>query len=107
MIDVVSTNKTDFYREKQHFDYMTKVILPAYSKTGITKDFSIWSSASSSGEEIYTAAIIMEEYNTTIAQKINYNILGTDVSVEKVSQAINAVYHKETMAVVPRSIQEY
>ncbi|MDH5397744.1 MAG: chemotaxis protein CheR, partial [Cyclobacteriaceae bacterium] len=53
MIDVVSTNKTDFFREPSHFDYMTTEILPKMKEKGVNK-INIWSSACSSGEEPYT-----------------------------------------------------
>ncbi|HEY9048046.1 MAG TPA: CheR family methyltransferase, partial [Ohtaekwangia sp.] len=57
MIDVVTTNKTDFFREPHHFDYLTSTILPAYHKQHHgRKPFRIWSAACSTGEEPYTIA---------------------------------------------------
>ncbi|MCA9468905.1 MAG: hypothetical protein KC643_26160, partial [Nitrospira sp.] len=54
LLDLISTNKTDFFREPVHFDFLRDVILPQVASTRTLK---IWSSASSSGEEPYTIAM--------------------------------------------------
>ena len=53
LLDLVSTNKTDFFREPKHFDFLREQILPTLQST---RRVRIWSSASSSGEEPYTIA---------------------------------------------------
>jgi len=60
MIDLVSTNKTDFYREAMHFDFMREVVLPEFLAKETKEPLKVWSAASSSGEEAYTIA--MEKY---------------------------------------------
>jgi chemotaxis protein methyltransferase CheR len=87
MIDVVSTNKTDFFREPRHFDFMTRSILPLFEG----RDLKVWSSASSSGEEVYSIAITIEEYIRQNKQ-INYSIFGTDISTRILQKALNAIY---------------
>ena len=60
LIDSISTNKTDFFREKKHFDLLNTSLLPSLisskTKAGIKK-LRIWCAASSSGEEPYTLAM--------------------------------------------------
>ena len=53
LIDVLTTNKTDFFREIKHFDYLTKTLLPALTKNGVgrKRPLRIWSAGCSSGEE--------------------------------------------------------
>jgi chemotaxis protein methyltransferase CheR len=99
MIDAISTNKTDFFRESSHFDFMMNHLLPEFSKSG--NRMNIWSAASSSGEEIYSLAIVMEEFNSSQRNKINYNILGTDISIDILKKAVNAVYAHERIKDLP------
>jgi chemotaxis protein methyltransferase CheR len=61
MMDVVSTNKTDFFREPTHFEFMEEVILPEIYANK-QSEIKIWSAGSSSGEEAYTITMVMEEY---------------------------------------------
>lgn len=107
MIDAISTNKTDFYRESAHFDFLTNTVLPEYRELNQKRNLSIWSAAASTGEEIYTLAMVLEEYN--LRQKndkqLDYKILGTDISVEALKQAINAVYKFDRIKDVPYDIR--
>src|SRR5690606_30169234 len=81
MIDLITTNKTDFFREPAHFDFLTQEILPELLKQKNSDDpIRIWSSASSSGEEVYSTLITLEEYFLKIFKKHPYKILGTDLS---------------------------
>jgi len=70
MIDLVSTNKTDFYRESAHFDFMTDIILPEYFENNSEKPFKVWSSASSSLERVDVIPL---------AQKKKYLLRGKDL----------------------------
>ena len=105
MIDVVSTNKTDFYREQTHFDFMNEVVLPEYQQSGNRETFQVWSSACSSGEEVYTIAITMSEF---LEEKkgFDYSILGTDISSRVIQKAMNGVYPEERIANIPLSLKK-
>ena len=53
MIDVVTTHKTDFFREAEHFDLLTRKILPAWMDqhgTGWGKPLRVWSAGCSTGD---------------------------------------------------------
>ena len=86
MIDLVSTNKTDFYREAAHFDFMKEVVLPNFIVGDSPQPFKIWSSASSSGEEAYTIAMVISEFIEN-NRKIDFEILGTDISARILEKA--------------------
>lgn len=93
MIDVVTTNKTDFFRESRHFDYLEETLLPTEFARGWGRDgvFKIWSAASSTGEEAYTLAIVLSEF----ARKnggFDFRILGTDISTAVLDAARKGVY---------------
>lgn len=102
MIDVVSTNKTDFFREPGHFEYMNEVLLPSFASQN-NNEIKIWSSACSSGEEPYTIAMVMSEYNLQHSP-INFRILGTDISSAVLHKAENAIYAEDRIKEIPHSI---
>ena len=101
MIDVVSTNKTDFFREPAHFDFMTGELLP---KIGINytsvNPLKVWSAACSSGEEPYTLAIILSEYKEK-NPAFNFKITGTDISTIVLNKAVKAIYPEDRTSVIP------
>lgn len=102
MIDLITTNKTDFFREPAHFDFLTQEILPEILKQKTSDDpIRIWSSASSSGEEVYSTLITLEEYFLKIFKKHPYKILGTDLSEQVLKKAVTAVYDEDRIATLP------
>lgn len=100
MIDVVSTNKTDFFREPSHFDFLKSVLLPEYVRKNSGNQLKIWSSACSSGEEAYTIAMVVSEFSET-NKKIDYSILGTDISTKVLEKAAKAIYQEDKIAPIP------
>lgn len=100
MIDLVSTNKTDFYREAGHFDFMREVVLPEYIAKETNAPFKVWSSASSSGEEAYTIAMVISEFMEE-HRKFDFEILGTDISSRILEKARTAIYPMDRVDVVP------
>ncbi|MDE3128623.1 MAG: chemotaxis protein, partial [Gemmatimonadota bacterium] len=75
MVDLITTNKTSFFREPEHFDVLQRDILPPMAAAGRVP--RIWSAGCSSGEEAYTAAIVARETLPTVA--LPARILATDV----------------------------
>lgn len=108
MIDSVTTNKTDFFREPAHFDYLVDHALPELHKTtgaGIREPLKIWSAGCSSGEEPYTLAMVLSEYAKTV-QGFDYTILGTDLSVQVLEKAVKAIYKESLVEPVPASYKK-
>lgn len=104
MIDLVTTNKTDFFRESSHFDYLKDVVLPELCTTQQKRSLRIWSAACSSGEEPYSIAIILKEYFAGRAET-DFGILGTDVSTRILQKAALAVYDADRISGIPDSIK--
>lgn len=86
LIDAVTTNKTEFFREPAHFDFLVSKGLPALAAKG-KRDLKIWSSACSTGAEPYTIAMVMEEFRAK-QRGADYSILCTDICTEVLDQAI-------------------
>ena len=88
MIDVMTTNKTSFFREDDHFNYFSNTILPKLNKTRMR----FWSAACSSGEEPFSLAIVLEEKLPELESK-DVRILATDISANILEKARRAVYN--------------
>ena len=86
LIDAVTTNKTEFFREPAHFDFLVNEGLPALATRG-KREIKIWSSACSTGAEPYTIAMILDEFCET-QRGLDYSILCTDICTEVLDQAI-------------------
>jgi chemotaxis protein methyltransferase CheR len=102
MIDVVSTNKTDFYREAIHFDFLKQTALPEMVIDQGMNHIKVWSSACSSGEEPYTLTFVLSEFREQ-QPNFDYSILGTDISTRILDKARTAIYPMERVDVVPLS----
>ena len=103
MLDVVSTNKTDFFREPVHFEFLKSTVLPLHEQENAGRPIKIWSAACSSGEEPYTIAMTVAEYQRMGVQR-DYTILGTDLSTKVLKMAENAVYRMERVEGIPLEI---
>lgn len=86
LIDAVTTNKTEFFREPAHFDFMVAKVLPTLVAKG-KREIKIWSAACSTGAEPYTIAMILDEFRAS-QHGVDYSILCTDICTEVLKQAI-------------------
>lgn len=104
VIDALTTNKTDFFREPEHFERLAGEVLPqalAHSRQlGTEVPYRIWSAGCSTGEEPYTIAMTMLEFGRD-REPIEFEIIATDISIEVLRTAHRGVYTKERSADVP------
>jgi len=100
MLDLISTNKTDFFREPKHFDFLRERILPEQAKS---QGIRIWSSACSTGEEPYTIAMTLYEGVSNPTQW-NFKILASDLSTRVLAKAAAGVYDEERFRDVPSEV---
>ncbi|RED26072.1 chemotaxis protein methyltransferase CheR [Rhodopseudomonas thermotolerans] len=102
LIDVVTTNKTDFFREPQHFEFLKTVAVPELLKLPSRKsnDLKIWSAACSTGMEAYTTAMVLDDMVRS-GSRFQFRILGTDISTAVLRLAKAAIYNREVVAPVP------
>ncbi|MDK4732574.1 CheR family methyltransferase [Rhizobium sp. CNPSo 3490] len=103
LIDVVTTNKTDFFREAKHFEYMQTVALPAIANSGV-RTIRTWSSACSTGAEPYTMAMVLAEFAEG-RRDVSYSVLATDLSTDVLQTARHGIYPEDLIAPVPRDLQ--
>lgn len=101
MVNILTTNHTYFMRESEHFDFMKNVALPwAKSKTMGTKDLRVWCGASSTGEEPYTLAMIIQDF-FGMDHSWDARLLATDISLKVLDYASKGVYLKDDIEPLP------
>jgi chemotaxis protein methyltransferase CheR len=106
MIDIVTTNKTDFFREPSHFSFLTDTFLKSFTaQDPKRKNLKIWSAGCSSGEEAYTIAITLSEYFKS-NPLYDYSILATDISIRILQKASAAIYHSDRIKDIPLDIKK-
>lgn len=103
-LDCITTNKTDFFREPQHFDFLVREVLPKLDKLcGPNAPLRIWSAACSTGEEPYTLAMVLKE-NRSLWERRGAFILASDLSTKVLEHAKNGIYTQDRVADMPRQI---
>ena len=104
VIDALTTNKTDFFREPVHFDYLAANVLPRFhAEAGAGRGdraVRVWSAGCSSGEEPYTLTMVLSEFAAR-NRGFDYSILATDVSTRMLERAQSAIYEESRIAPVP------
>lgn len=101
-INMLTTNKTDWFREDEHFKYITDVFLPKWMKLK-KKELNVWCAASSTGEEPYTLSMVLSE--ALKGTGISYKIFASDIDTRVLSVAQNGVYPKDVLHQVPDKYQ--
>lgn len=108
MIDLVTTNKTDFFREPDHFTYLIQTLLPQWVKNrpeGSQKNFRVWSAGCSSGEEAYTLAMVLQNF-VEHSPYFDFSILATDLSTRVLDTARLGIYPEERICAVPAGLKK-
>ncbi len=108
MIDMVTTNKTDFFREPSHFDYLTQKALPELiriSDAGIRTRLMVWSAGCSTGEEPYTLAIVLSEFAHEYSG-FNFSILATDISTRVLEKAKTGIYEQDRIESISINLKQ-
>jgi len=107
LIDAVTTNKTDFFREPEHFHILVRQALPAIladRHAGQQAQVKLWSAACSTGAELYTLAMVLASWRGQ-RRGLRFSILGTDLSTEVLAAAQRAIYPEAMVAVVPPELR--
>jgi len=108
LIDVVTTNKTDFFREPAHFDFLTNRALPALIEqfgAGLAQPLKIWSAGCSTGKEPYTLAMVLSEYQRQLPD-FRFDILGTDISTDVLEKAVMGIYAAIKAEPIPAALKK-
>lgn len=106
IINAVTTNKTDFFRESAHFRHLVEHALPEAirRRSGRNASVNIWSAAASTGAEAWTTAMCVANHAQNTAP-FRWSILGTDVNTEVLEVARRAVYPDTFLEPVPAGMR--
>lgn len=101
IVDAITTNKTDFYREPEHFELLATHAIPELLGKwgGRGQMVKIWSAACSTGAEAYTIAMVLSDLAAVNGFK--YAVLATDICTEVLEAGRRAVYSEEMVSVIP------
>jgi chemotaxis protein methyltransferase CheR len=101
LLDVVSTNKTDFFREPDHFEFLAQKAIPELvARNSRGRPLLVWSAGCSTGEEPYTLAMVLQEWGAANAG-LRYRILATDLSTDVLARAHRGVFAEDVVRPVP------
>jgi chemotaxis protein methyltransferase CheR len=104
-IDAVTTNKTEFFREAKHFEYLARTVLPVWEPMARAEGgLRLWCAGCSSGEEPYTLAMVMAEYARE-HPGFEFSIVATDISSKVLEQAHSGIYEESRILPVPDALR--
>ncbi len=84
---------TSFFRDRESFEMLkTKGLTQVFNQMPNHSDFRVWVPACSTGEEIYSLAILLIEYLEQNAKRINLHLFGTDINQQAIEKARGGVY---------------
>lgn len=99
LLNLATTNKTDFFREPAHFEVLARQVLPAWRQAHRSGPFRVWCAGCATGEEAYTLAMVLQEQQS--AGAFPFTIYATDVSTRALEAAMRAIYSAERIAPIP------
>ena len=104
LIDAVTTNKTEFFREPTHFDFLRDRGLSMLIRPE-RRALKAWSAACSIGAEPYTLAMVIEEHLRETRSRADYSILCTDLCTEVLEEAVAGIYQTAMIEPVPMELR--
>jgi chemotaxis protein methyltransferase CheR len=108
LIDVVTTNKTEFFREPEHFRFLIDTAMPEIfrqRRAGPHTLVKVWCTASSIGAEPYTLAMVLSDLGRA-RDGFRLNILATDISTRVLETAATGIYPEAMIAPVPMELRK-
>jgi len=108
LVDAITTNKTEFFREPAHFTYLSTTLLPSLLQAknrSSSRPLQVWSSACSTGQEPYTLAIELAEFRR-LNPSFSFQIMGTDICTQVLEVARRAVYSDEVATAIPPDLRK-
>jgi chemotaxis protein methyltransferase CheR len=107
LFDVITTNKTDFFREPVHFEYLVEYVLPELISPPRPKSRRLWfwSAGCSTGEEPYSLAMVLQDFKERVG-KFDFGIHATDISTQVLETAGTAIYNQDKADPIPITLKK-
>ncbi|OOE76434.1 CheR family methyltransferase [Salinivibrio sp. ML290] len=104
-INALTTNKTQFFRERHHFELLAHQLIPQW-QAAKQKRIRIWSAGCSTGEEPYTIASVLAGHGMLEGQ-LDVQILATDLDTQVLNTASNGTYSLEVAHTIPKNYLQH
>lgn len=106
LYDAITINETYFFRAPQQFDAIEKIIVPelVQSRAGKSNYIRFWSAASSTGEEAYTLALLINEYLKPKYPQITFQILASDINTSVIETAKKGIFKEYAVRNIPPNL---
>ena len=108
LFNAVTTTKTGFYREKQHFEFLRQEIFPEMKDQMVRKrkKLRFWSAGCSCGEEAFNLAIEAHDFfGTKLTTGGGLRILASDINTNVLASAEKGKYTLEQLSPVPINLR--
>lgn len=104
-VNALTTNETYFFRHAKQFNFLYEKVLPEMvTKQRSSSRVSIWSGASSSGEEPYSIAITCKEFFKA-RPGWKFHLVASDINTEVIAEAREGIYSERSIKEVPESLK--
>ena len=105
-LDLVTTNKTSFFREPPQLDFLSQLLAQKLDEaSGSKRPLRVWSAACSTGEEVWTLVMMLDSICRQRSLSCEYEVLGSDVSGRVLGKAVAAKYDQEQLEAVPPQLR--
>jgi chemotaxis protein methyltransferase CheR len=105
LINRITTNHSFFFRERDHFDFLSKTVLPEIEEGGKAKSggvsVRIWSAGCATGEEVYSISMLLKEHYGQRLSAIDPGLLATDISLAALTEAKAGEYAEAKLRELP------
>jgi chemotaxis protein methyltransferase CheR len=105
LINRITTNHSFFFRERDHFDFLSKTVLPEIEEGGKAKgngvSVRIWSAGCATGEEVYSISMLLKEHYGQRLFEIDPGLLATDISLAALTEAKAGEYAEAKLRELP------
>jgi len=94
VVEALTTNETSFFRDLHPFDALRQIVLPELiNKHAKERTINIWSNACSSGQEVYTIAMLIREHFPEL-QGWKVRLVATDLSTQILDKAKQGIFNQ-------------
>ena len=97
-LELITTNETYFFREPRHFEFLQQTVLPGLKNKDVVR---VWSAACSSGEELYSIAMMLDDQRTG-----RWEVLGSDINQSMLDKAQRAIYLDQRTEQIPKAYRQ-
>jgi two-component system, chemotaxis family, CheB/CheR fusion protein len=106
LFDTILINVTDFFRDPPAWDFMREQVIPSIISRRAGRSIRVWCAGCASGEETYTAAILLADALGEEEYKARVKIYATDLDHEALETARHASYPRKALEAVPAEFVE-